>query len=214
VAEVEWPDLYPVFLKLRGLPVLVVGAGEVGARKIAGLLAAGADVTVVAPEAIDAVAKAASKGRITWCERAFEPEDVDGKVLVVAATPESEVGEAVARASRERGAWVNVSDDPDLCSFYLPSVVDRKPLQIAVSTAGASPAYARELRKRFERLFDPEAGKFVELLGLMREKVRQEDPERVGEASRAFVESEAEEMWLGGDLTGAREVLEKLVEKK
>lgn len=209
----NWPDLYPVFLKLDGAPVLVVGAGDVGTRKIERLVGARASVTVVAPEASKPVERLAGKGGLTWHERAFEPGDVEGMVLVLAATPHREVNEAVAAASRDRGVWVNVADEPDLCSFYLPSVMNRKPLSVAVSTAGACPAYARELGKRFERLFDPDAGKFVGLLGEMREKVRGEDPERVGEASRAFVESEAEELWLKGDLMGARELLEKLAEK-
>ena len=214
MAEViSWPDLYPVGLKLEDTPVLVVGAGSVGGRKAARLVAAGARVTVVAPEAGEVVRSLADGGKVTWHRRVFDDDDVQGAALVISATPDREINEKVARAARGRGVWVNVADTPELCTFYLPSVVDRSPLKVAISTSGACPAYARQLRKRLDGVFDPEAGRFVELLGRMREKVKADDPDRVGEASRAFVESEAEEKWLSGDRTGARELLESLVEK-
>jgi len=215
VAEVgAWPDLYPVGLKLEDVPVLVVGAGSVGGRKAARLAAAGARVTVVAPEAGEVVGSLAGEGKVTWHARVFDDGDVEGAALVISAAPDREVNERVARAARERGVWVNVADTPELCTFYLPAVVDRSPLKVAISTSGACPAYARQLRERLDGVFDPEAGRFVEMLGRMREKVRADAPERVGEASRAFVESGAEEMWLSGDQTGARELLESLVEEK
>jgi siroheme synthase-like protein len=215
VAEVgAWPDLYPVGLKLADTAVLVVGAGSVGGRKVARLVAAGARITVVAPEAGEVVRSLADAGKVTWHERAFEDDDVDGAALVISTAPDREVSEKVARAARERGVWVNVADVPELCTFYLPAVLDRSPLKVAISTSGACPAYARQLRERLDGVFDPEAGLFVELLGRMREKVKADDPDGVGEASRAFVESEAEEKWLSGDRTGARELLESLVEQK
>ena len=215
MAEVgSWPDLYPVGLKLADAPVLVVGAGSVGGRKARGLVAAGARVTVVAPEAGEAVRSLAGEGKVTWHERGFEDADLEDAALVLCATSDRELSERVARAARERGVWINVADVPELCTFYLPAVLDRSPLKLAISTSGACPAYARQLRTRLEGVFHPEAGRFVELLGRMREKVKAEDPERVGEASRVFVESEAEEKWLSGDGTGARELLESLVEGK
>ncbi len=214
MAEVgTWPRLYPVGLRLEDVPVLVVGAGSVGGRKARGLAAAGARLTVVAPEAGEAVRSLVDAGKAAWHARPFEEDDVVGASLVVSAVPDREVSERVARAARERGVWVNVADVPELCTFYLPAVVDRSPLTVAISTSGACPAYARQLRVRLDGVFDPEAGRFVELLGRMREKVRADDPGRVGEASRAFVESEAEEMWLSGDRTGARELLESLVDE-
>ncbi|MBW2260835.1 MAG: bifunctional precorrin-2 dehydrogenase/sirohydrochlorin ferrochelatase [Deltaproteobacteria bacterium] len=214
MAEVgPWPDLYPVGLKLEGTPVLVVGAGSVGGRKAARLVAAGARVTIVAPEAGEVVRALADAGKVTWHGRVFDDGDVEGAALVISAAPDREINEKVARAARGRGVWVNVADTPELCTFYLPAVVDRSPLKVAISTSGACPAYARQLRKRLDGVFDPEAGRFVELLGRMREKVKADDPDRVGEASRAFVESEAEEKWLSGDRTGARELLESLVDE-
>jgi siroheme synthase-like protein len=173
----------------------------------------GALVTVVAPEASEKMRLVAEQGLVAWRARGFEPGDVEGARLVIAATPSREVNEQVAAAAREAGTWVNVADDPELSTFYLPSVLDRSPLKVAVSTSGASPAYAREIRKRFERLFDPEAGEFVQLLGSMREKARRVDPERVGEIGQALVESGAEEAWLEGDRERAREMLEEIVEK-
>lgn len=210
----KWPVLYPVFLKLEDAPVVVVGAGEVGMRKIDALVRAGARITVVAPEAGKAVERLAAKGRMTWQAREFEPADLDGALLACAATPSAEVNADVARAAGERGVWVNVADTPDLCTFYLPSVVDRHPLKMAVSTSGACPAYARSIGQRLDGMLDTAAGEFVELLGKMRERVREKDPKRVGAASQAFVQSGAEEAWLRGERDAAREILEDIVEEE
>lgn len=140
---------YPVYLDLRDVPVLVVGAGPVAARKVAGLVAAGARVTVVAPE----VSAALDRSRVAEVrERPFEPADVEGMRLVLTATGVREVDAAVAAAATAAGVWVNAADQPEDCSFILPAIARNGPLAIAVSTGGASPALARRLRDRAAEL--------------------------------------------------------------
>lgn len=144
---------YPVYLDLRDVPVLVVGAGPVAARKVAGLAAAGARVTVVAPEVSAALDRSSV---VALHERAFEPGDLDGMRLVVTATGRSDVDAAVAAAATAAGIWVNAADQPEDCSFILPAIARNGPLSIAVSTGGTSPALARRLRDRAAELLTDE----------------------------------------------------------
>ncbi len=133
---------YPVFLDLTGVPVLVVGGGTVAARKVAGLTAAGADVTVVAPE-IDAGLTAVRHHR-----RAYEPADLDGSRLVLVATDDPATNARVSADATARGLWVNAADDPANCTFILPAIARRDPFTVAVSTGGSTPAMASYLRDR------------------------------------------------------------------
>ena len=134
---------YPVYLDLAGVPVLVVGAGPIAARKVEGLVAAGAAVTVVASAVSDALDRASV---VAVVERPFEPADVDGMRLVVSATGRADVDAAVAAAATAAGIWVNAADQPADCSFILPAIARNGPLAVAVSTGGTSPALARRLR--------------------------------------------------------------------
>jgi siroheme synthase-like protein len=134
---------YPIFLDLEGVRVLVVGAGPVAARKVAGLAAAGAMVRVVAIDVSPSLDRAAVA---ELRERAFAPADLDGVRLVVTATGRADVDAAVAAAATAAGVWVNAADQPADCSFILPAVARNGPLTVAVSTGGASPALARRLR--------------------------------------------------------------------
>jgi precorrin-2 dehydrogenase / sirohydrochlorin ferrochelatase len=139
------PRVYPVALRLAGRPVLVVGGGEVAARKIAALLEAGAEVTVIAPEI---VASLGDDPRVRVEQRAYAPGDVAGYRLVVVATDDAAVNQAVFDEAEAAGVWVNAADDPQRCSFVLPAVARRGPVTIAVSTGGTSPALAGWLRDR------------------------------------------------------------------
>ncbi|HXJ93465.1 MAG TPA: bifunctional precorrin-2 dehydrogenase/sirohydrochlorin ferrochelatase [Terriglobia bacterium] len=170
-AEPGSPALFPMFLKLAGRACLVVGAGAVGTPKIEGLLAAGADVTVVAPQATEAVQGWAEVGRLLWHARCFEPSDLDGVFLVVAATSSNALNDAVFKEAQRRGVLANVVDDPPRCDFYYPAVFRRGDLQIAVSTDGKSPALAQRLRKQFEREFGPVYQDWVEELGRERQRL-------------------------------------------
>jgi siroheme synthase-like protein len=143
---------YPVVLDLHGVPVLVVGAGPIAVRKIAGLVAAGADVRVVAPH-IDG--QLDREGIAELRERPFEPGDLDGMRLVVTATGVEAVDATVAAAARANGIWVNAADLPAECGFILPAVARQGPLSVAVSTDGTSPALAVRLRDRIATLLTP-----------------------------------------------------------
>jgi len=160
-----------MFLKLEGRPCLVVGAGTVAEGKIGSLLLAGATVRVVAPQANAAVLEWARTGVIRWEAREFSPLDLDIVFLVIAATSSNEVNESVFREAQRRDVLCNVVDHPQHCDFYYPAVVRRGQLQIAISTAGESPALAQRLRRELEIQFGPEYESWVEQLGKARSEL-------------------------------------------
>ena len=166
-------ELYPVFLNVANRPCLVVGGGAVAARKLRGLLEAGARVTVVAPRRVDALAEAAAAGDVTWIPRAFEAGDLDGMVLAFVATSDREVNRWAAREARARGVWVNVADDPEACDFALPAVLRRGRAAVAVSTGGASPAMASWLRDRVSDSLPESIALLVEVARHLRGGARQ-----------------------------------------
>ena len=163
--------LFPIFLKLAGRRCLVVGAGNLGESKIRGLLEAGARVQVVALEAGNTTAELADAGVITYERRSFEPKDLDDMFLVVAATPSTDLNETIFQEAQVRGVLCNAVDDPDRCDFYYGAVVRRGDLQIAISTAGHSPALAQRLRRQLEGQFGPEYGEWLEQLGSARKQL-------------------------------------------
>jgi precorrin-2 dehydrogenase / sirohydrochlorin ferrochelatase len=170
--------LFPMFVKLRGRLVVVIGAGEIATAKIPGLLTAGAIVRVVAPEVSAAVAGWIGEGRVTHLEKEFADEDINGAFLVIAATSAAGVNEQVYRAAVERGILCNAVDDPERCDFYYGSVVQRGDLQIAISTNGLSPALAQRLRSELEAQFGPEYALWLEWLGTARKLIRAETSDR------------------------------------
>jgi precorrin-2 dehydrogenase / sirohydrochlorin ferrochelatase len=164
--------LFPIFMKLRGRRCLVVGAGTVAEPKIASLLDADATVKVVAPEATELVQSWARGSRIHFEERRFRESDLEDCFLVVSATNSVQVNQTVYREAETRGVLCNAVDDPDRCDFYYPAVVRRGPFQIAISTAGYSPALAQRLRRELEDQFGPEYAGWVEQLGRERTRLR------------------------------------------
>jgi siroheme synthase-like protein len=164
------PKLFPLFLKLEDRPALVVGAGKVATEKAEGLKAAGARVTVVAPEASTRVRELAEQGEIAWKARRFRAVDVEGFRVVIASTGNAFVNRAVWRAASRRCIPVNVVDVPDLCDFYYGSIVRREPVMIAISTSGASPALARRLRERLDEVLPERLGELA--LALARSRAR------------------------------------------
>ena len=164
-------SLFPIFLKLEGRRCLVVGAGKVGEPKIQSLLASNAEVVVVAPEASTKVQGWAASGTITWNRRGFESSDLDGAVLVIAATASEEINEAVFLDAQRRSILCNSVDDPEHCDFYYPAVIRRGDFQVAISTAGHSPALAQRLRTELEEQFGPEYAGWVSELGRVRQEL-------------------------------------------
>ena len=161
--------LFPMFLKLSARHCLVVGAGTIAESKITSLLEAGARVRVVAPEATPQVRSWAQSNTIEWRQRPFEPEDLEGMFLVVAATSSTDLHERLFEEATARGVLCNIVDVPPLCDFYYPAVVQRGALQIAISTTGQSPALAQRLRKQLEEQFGPEYEEWLAQLGAARE---------------------------------------------
>jgi siroheme synthase-like protein len=145
---------YIACLKLSGRRCLVVGGGEIGLEKVDGLLACDADVTVIAPDAVAELAAYASEGSITWEQRDYAgPVDLEATFLVIAATDDTEVNIAVYEDAQRRAMLVNVVDVPPLCNFILPAIVRSGPLAIAISTAGASPALAKRMKREIAERF-------------------------------------------------------------
>jgi siroheme synthase-like protein len=177
--------MFPIFLKLEGKRCLVVGAGSVGEGKIQGLLDAGASIDVVAPSATAAVQKWAWEGVLSWKARKFDPTDLDGMLVVVAATSSPELNASIFKEARDRKVLCNAVDDPANCDFYYPAVVRRGDLQIAISTNGRSPALAQRLRRELEEQFGPEYETWVAELGQARDQLMAETMD--GEARRKLL---------------------------
>jgi precorrin-2 dehydrogenase/sirohydrochlorin ferrochelatase len=155
---------YIACLRLSGRKCLVVGGGEIGLEKIEGLLACDGDVVCIAPDVCAEVRALAAEGSIEWIEREFEPVDVNGKFMAIAATNDTDVNIAVYDAAEERAMLVNVVDVPSLCNFILPAIVRTGPLAIAISTAGASPALAKRMKREVSELFGPDYADLAAIL--------------------------------------------------
>ncbi len=171
---------YPVFVRLEDRHCLVVGGGTVGERKVLDLLEAGARVTVVSPELTPVLADLAAKGELIHLQEDFQEEQAQGMALVIGATDDMEVNARVSAAAQVRNIWVNIVDQPDLCTFIVPAQVRRGELTLAISTGGASPALARKIREELEQHFGPEYGPYLALMQAVRSRVleaRRGDPE-------------------------------------
>src|SRR5208282_5090940 len=169
--ELAGVELFPLFLKLRGRRCLVVGAGRISEGKIAGLLAAGGKVRVVAPRATEQIETWQKRGKIRWERRRFEARDLAGAFLVVAATSSNQVHRKIYGEAKKRRVLCNIVDVPPLCDFYYPAVVRRGALQIAISTAGSSPALAKRLREQLEGEFGAEYSVWLKHLAAERKKI-------------------------------------------
>lgn len=205
----------PVCLQLRGAPVVLVGGGKVATRKARLLLRAGASLTVVAPEITPDLESLLAQHGGNWQQSSYRETDLHGRVLVVAATPHRAVNEQVHRDATALNLPVNVVDSPDLCTFIFPSIVDRDPLVIAISSSGRSPVLARQLRRRLEAMLPGAYGALAEFAGRMRERVRSVIP---GETPRRLfweqvLEGVVAEQVLSGHEARAEELLEHMLQK-
>jgi len=156
---------YIACLKLSGRRCLVVGGGEIGLEKVEGLLACDAQVRLIAPEAEEALREYAAEGSITWEQRPYRgPEDLEDVFLVIAATNDSEINIQIFGDAEQRSMLANVVDVPPLCNFILPAIVRTGPLAIAISTAGASPALAKRMKREISELFGEHYARLAILL--------------------------------------------------
>jgi len=176
---------YPLFLDLQMFPCLVIGGGEVAERKVHSLLKAEGQVTVVSPTLTPQLQVWVSEHRIVAHLRPYQDGDLDGFSLVFAATDDEALQQRLAVEAREAGILLNVVDRPTLCSFIVPAVVSRGDLTVAVSTSGASPAFARRIRQSLERQFGEEYALVLQILARVREMVAREFPS-VEERQRLF----------------------------
>jgi precorrin-2 dehydrogenase/sirohydrochlorin ferrochelatase len=192
---------YPVNLDLAGRRVLVVGGGEIAARKVSGLLCAGAVVTVVAP---DAVAEIAQDPDVRWHQREYRRGEVASYRLAITATDDPAVNRQVARDGEAANVLVNSADDPANCSFILPAVVRRGDLQLTVSTNGRSPAFASWARRRLEETFTDTHAQLLELLGEVREELRAANGTTESTDWEAAIDDELIDLVAAGDVEAAR----------
>lgn len=179
---------YPVVLDMTARPVLVVGGGAVAERKVEGLLAAGARVTVLAPNLTARLLAWAGEGRIRHVGRAYRPGDLEGHRVAFAATDDGAVNAAVARESRERSVWLNAADDPVHSDFILPSVFRRGDVVVAVTTGGASPALARAVREELEEHLTEDYAVLASIVAEVRRTVRQRPNPPGAEAWRRAID--------------------------
>lgn len=199
-----WP-YFPIFVRLSGEPVLVVGGGEVALRKVRLLRRAGADVRLVAKSVLDELAPL----RVA---EAFDPSQLDGCRMAIAATDDPALNRRVAAEAEARGVWVNAVDDPQASRWITPAIVDRSPLLIALSSAGAAPVLVRRWRERLETMLPSGYGRLLSYIGERRAAIR----ERVPQAMRrriweAFLDGPAPEAVLAGDEAAADAALEQLL---
>jgi precorrin-2 dehydrogenase/sirohydrochlorin ferrochelatase len=204
---------YPVFVRVEERPCLVVGGGAVGERKVLDLIEAGALVTVVSPELTPVLADLAAAGKIRHLSGDFQEEQAQGMALVIGATDDMEVNARVSAAAQAQNIWVNIVDQPDLCTFIVPAQVRRGELTLAIGTGGASPALARKIREELERYFGPEYGPYLALMQAIRARVlevRRGDPENAVLFKR-LVDSPMLPALSRGDLEEVRRILREVL---
>ncbi|MZP28842.1 bifunctional precorrin-2 dehydrogenase/sirohydrochlorin ferrochelatase [Heliobacterium undosum] len=168
--------LYPLLLRLEGQPCLVVGGGQVAERKIESLLEVGARVTVISPALTPEIQRWVDEDKLRCHLREYQDGDAAGHMVVIAATDVSAVNEQVARDCFQRNILINTVDIPQLCNFYVPAVVRRGDLTIAISTNGCSPAIARRIREKLEATFGEEYCEYLQVMKSLREQVLREVP--------------------------------------
>ena len=166
---------YPVFLDIAGKPVIVVGGGNIALQKVEGLIAAGAEVTLVSPDLLPGLQEMVESGQITHINREYEPGDLEGYKLAFVATDDRSTNATITNEGRERGIWVNAVDDPPNCDFIMPGVIRQGDLVVAVSTSGGSPAMARKVREDLEQFLGQEDALLLDLAAEVRHELRDRD---------------------------------------
>lgn len=191
---------YPIFADLNERPVVVIGAGVVAERKVKSLLSAGASITIVSPRLTKALQALADGGRVRALKRKYRNGDLMGASLAVSASNRKDVNMAVKKEADSRSILLNVVDDPGLCSFIVPSVVDRGDLVVAISTSGQFPALAKKLRKDIEKAIGAEYEGFTAILGGARKILLKRGASHVKKESiiKALLDSEIPD-WIKAD---------------
>ncbi|MGB9499068.1 MAG: bifunctional precorrin-2 dehydrogenase/sirohydrochlorin ferrochelatase [Dissulfuribacterales bacterium] len=164
-------NFYPIYLNIKNRKCLVVGGGAVAARKAETLAKCGAIVMVVSQDFTESLHEIEKRSAVTLICRPYESSDLDGKFLVIGATNNEELNRNISADAEKRNMLCNIADVPDICNFILPSIICRGDFSIAISTSGKSPAFAKKLRKDFEKTFGEEYARFLTLMGAVRNKL-------------------------------------------
>ncbi len=206
-------DHYPVFLNLKNRPVVVIGGGNIAERKVENLLNAGAHMTLIAPEITVNLQQHVDDKQINHEQREFQDNDIDNTLLVVAATNNHQLNRHIAELAHADNTLVNVVDDSELCSYIVPSVVDRSPVTIAVSTGGASPVLARQLRMKLETMVPSSCGQLAAITEEYRDVVKERFA--TNELRKQFWENALKgpfaELVYAGQIKEARHLLDQLI---
>ncbi len=203
-------DFFPVFFDIKNKPCLVVGGGEVATRKVGMLMQSGSRVTVVAPALSDTLKALADAGKITCIAEKFRPEHLGEAILVIAATDDRAVNVQISENAKKLRIPVNVVDDPELCSFIMPSVIDRSPLLIAISSGGTSPVLARVMRAKLETFIPAAYGRLAQFAASFRDQVKQHiQPAKRRIFWEKILQGPVAEMVLAGHDKAAKESLEQ-----
>lgn len=207
--------MYTIALVLQKRPCVVVGGGIIAERKIVPLLESDARVLVISDNVTPSIKKWADEGQLTWLSRRFAPGDLHGAFLVIAATNDRQVNESIAQEAAQEKALINVVDDPELCDFYVPAVLKRGDLQIAISSGGKSPVLSKHLRERLENQFGEEYGLFLDMVQRLRERMKSLglDGKTRHRAEKDFIESPALSLLAQGDAQQAERVLNECLSK-
>ncbi len=208
-------DYLPLFLDVKNRPCLIIGGGAVAARKVAMLERARAAITVIAPKISVALQQRVDDGTITWQRKKFSEQDLQGYQLVMAATDDRRINAKVAACCRRRGILVNAADDSKNCDFILPSIIDRSPVQIAVSTGGASPVLARMLRTKLENSTPAAYGQLAKLIEDHRLEVKKKfiSVDQRRKFWEQLLQGPVAELVFAGQLQGAQKLLQETLAK-
>ena len=198
---------YPAFLDIAGKPVVVVGGGEVAARKVETLLDCGAEVTVISPDLHPALRSLLDAGRLRHIGRDYRTGDLEGYTLAIVGTDDRSANDAAAAEARRAGVWVNAVDDPPNCDFIMPGVVRRGELIVAVSTSGGSPAMARKMREELEAFLTEDYAMLLELAVEVRAELRERGLQVEPAVWNAALDGELRSLLAGGRRAEAKDRL-------
>jgi siroheme synthase-like protein len=206
---------YPIFVDIAEKPVVVIGGGTIALQKMAGLLDAGAQVTVVSPELNDEMQALKDDGKFMHIKREYEPGDIEGYELAFVATDDRKDNERAWQEGRERHVWVNAVDDVPNCDFIMPAIVRKGEIIVALSTSGTSPAMARKLREDIEEFFTEEDAELLDLAAEVRRELREKEIITLPDCPRcarngndiwnAALDGIVKKMIKDGDRAGAKE---------
>lgn len=199
--------MYPVLLNLKNKKCVVIGGGIVAERKVRALLETGAIITIISPELTENLRRFAEEKNITHLARDYETGDLEFSYIAFGATSDIKTNEKIFQEAAENRVLVNIADKPEKCSFFVPSVVKRGDLSIAISTDGKSPALAKHLREKLEKQIGPEYGQYLEMLSEFRQSAKEKytnSPAKIDKAFQKVFRSEALELISHGDVSQAK----------